>query len=237
MKDSDTPGGRPRPKELLGPRPAQLKVRTGSFKLRKPPAGPSRPPQHQPQQQPRPPVIIYTVSPKVIHTDPANFMTLVQRLTGSKSKSASSSTGRSSSWGDSTGANISPAARFASIEKTRVSPESKKAPKVDDLMGFYDPGLEMGSRAEIPGHFPGILSPGPRFLPPISPNLFPPLMEPSSLALYHDLNAAQVQLGTSSFIATPTANSFSPSTVMFSPSSLDLLNNFLNGKDDRNLGF
>ncbi|MCD9558810.1 hypothetical protein HAX54_016430 [Datura stramonium] len=34
------------------------------------------------QQQPRHPVIIYTHSPKVIHTHPRDFMALVQKLTG-----------------------------------------------------------------------------------------------------------------------------------------------------------
>lgn len=33
-------------------------------------------------QKPRPPVIIYTESPKVIHAKPEEFMSLVQRLTG-----------------------------------------------------------------------------------------------------------------------------------------------------------
>ncbi|KAL2539426.1 vq domain-containing protein [Abeliophyllum distichum] len=32
--------------------------------------------------QPRQPVIIYTYSPKIIHTNPCDFMTLVQKLTG-----------------------------------------------------------------------------------------------------------------------------------------------------------
>ncbi|XP_057421916.1 VQ motif-containing protein 20-like [Lotus japonicus] len=38
-------------------------------------------PSHQ-QQQRQPPVIIYTHSPRIIHTDPRNFMELVQKLTG-----------------------------------------------------------------------------------------------------------------------------------------------------------
>ncbi|XP_071695014.1 VQ motif-containing protein 20-like [Rutidosis leptorrhynchoides] len=40
----------------------------------------TKPPQQQ--QQPRRPVIIYTHSPKVIHTHPRDFMALVQKLTG-----------------------------------------------------------------------------------------------------------------------------------------------------------
>ncbi|XP_050203257.1 VQ motif-containing protein 20 [Mercurialis annua] len=40
-------------------------------------AGPAKPPQQQ-----RHPVIIYTHSPKIIHTHPRDFMALVQKLTG-----------------------------------------------------------------------------------------------------------------------------------------------------------
>lgn len=58
-----------RRKELQGPRPAPLKVRKDSHKIRK---------AHVPPQ----PVIIYTVSPKIIHAKPNDFMSLVQRLTG-----------------------------------------------------------------------------------------------------------------------------------------------------------
>lgn len=55
---------------LQGPRPSPLGVSKGSHVIMKPPP------------QPREPVIIYTISPKVIHVEPANFMDLVQRLTG-----------------------------------------------------------------------------------------------------------------------------------------------------------
>jgi hypothetical protein len=55
---------------------AALKVCGGSHRIRKPP----RP---LPQVQYRAPVIIHTYSPKVIHTDPDDFMSLVQQLTGS----------------------------------------------------------------------------------------------------------------------------------------------------------
>ncbi|KAJ4786519.1 hypothetical protein LUZ62_037765 [Rhynchospora pubera] len=81
-------------RELQGPRPTPLKVRKDSHKIKKPPVAP---PQPQPAAAPiqhRPPVIIYAVSPKVIHTNPSEFMSLVQRLTGS---STSSATGASSS--------------------------------------------------------------------------------------------------------------------------------------------
>uniref|UniRef100_J3MPK0 VQ domain-containing protein n=1 Tax=Oryza brachyantha TaxID=4533 RepID=J3MPK0_ORYBR len=56
-------------REMQGPRPAPLKVSKDSHKIRKP-------------QQLRQPVIIYTMSPKVVHANPADFMSVVQRLTG-----------------------------------------------------------------------------------------------------------------------------------------------------------
>lgn len=53
-----------------------LKVSKESHRIRKPPLP-------LPQVQYRPPVIIHTYSPKVIHTQPDDFMSLVQKLTGS----------------------------------------------------------------------------------------------------------------------------------------------------------
>ncbi|RLN03217.1 protein MKS1-like [Panicum miliaceum] len=61
-------------RELQGARPAPLRVRRDSHKIRKPPT----------QQQVREPVIIYAVSPKVVHADPSEFMSVVQRLTGAR---------------------------------------------------------------------------------------------------------------------------------------------------------
>ncbi|CAO2205428.1 unnamed protein product [Urochloa humidicola] len=70
-------GGR----ELQGPRPAPLRVRRKDShnKIRKPPP---------PPQQVREPVIIYTVSPKVVHAQPSEFMSVVQRLTGTAAAAA-----------------------------------------------------------------------------------------------------------------------------------------------------
>ncbi|KAM0854749.1 hypothetical protein ACQ4PT_050238 [Festuca glaucescens] len=62
--------------QLQGPRPTPLRVHKDSHRIRKPPA------------QVRQPVIIYTVSPKVVHADPAEFMSVVQRLTGASSSSS-----------------------------------------------------------------------------------------------------------------------------------------------------
>ncbi|KAK9060020.1 hypothetical protein SSX86_020724 [Deinandra increscens subsp. villosa] len=58
------------PKKLLnGPKPNPLKLNQQSHTVFK-------------QQEIRKPVIIYTRSPKVIHTKPHDFMALVQKLTG-----------------------------------------------------------------------------------------------------------------------------------------------------------
>ncbi|XP_042067631.1 protein MKS1-like [Salvia splendens] len=133
----DTPnffsGRSPSPRrELQGPRPAPLKVRKDSHKIRKPHAPPL-------------PVIIYTVSPKIIHANPNDFMSLVQRLTGPNATSPS----------------CTPAARFASIERTK-SPDVRKT--ADEI--------EIDSIIRKNVQFPGILSPNPSALPQIHPNLF-----------------------------------------------------------------
>lgn len=57
-------------------RNSPLKVSKDSQRIRKPPLP-------LPQVQYRPPVIIHTYSPKVLHTEPGDFMSLVQKLTGS----------------------------------------------------------------------------------------------------------------------------------------------------------
>jgi len=62
-------------------RPSPLTINKNSHKIKKPPLGP--------QTQIHQPVIIYTISPKIIHTTPSEFMSLVQSLTGSSSSSSS----------------------------------------------------------------------------------------------------------------------------------------------------
>lgn len=61
---------------MVPPPPPLLKVAKDSHRIRKP-AMPL------PQVQYRPPIIIHTYSPKVIHTKPDDFISLVQKLTGS----------------------------------------------------------------------------------------------------------------------------------------------------------
>ncbi|KAI3807499.1 hypothetical protein L1987_23429 [Smallanthus sonchifolius] len=175
MDSPDFPTGKS-PRSLQGPRPAPLRVHKDSHKIRKPPVAPA--PHHHQQQlsqlhhQHRPPVIIYTVSPKVIHTNPNEFMTLVQRLTG---PSAPSPVGSSFSAFQDDGGAVSPAARFASIENAAKSPEGRKPLPTGDLATLE--GVEISN-------FPGILSPAPGSLPPIPPNFFSPLTND----FFHDLS-------------------------------------------------
>ncbi|XAR73201.1 hypothetical protein NMG60_11007098 [Bertholletia excelsa] len=195
-------GGRPSPtrKQLQGARPPQLKVRKESHVIQKPPVAP--PPRHPPQ----PPVadnrnrnhetiIIYAVSPRVIHTTVADFLPVVQRLTGLSSVSAS---------GD-----LSPAARLASIERT--SPKERElAARNDDLLTDLVEGVELGQ-------IPGILSPAPTTLPPISAEIF-------SVAPDPDPNYT---MAANMFMPSP-SSLFSSPLPMFSPSptTVDLFNLF-----------
>ncbi|KAL4273068.1 hypothetical protein GQ457_13G010590 [Hibiscus cannabinus] len=192
-------------KELQGPRPTPLKVRKDSHKIRKPPLAPQLS-QQQPPPQIRPPVIIYTVSPKVIHTNPSDFMNLVQRLTGSTSSS-----------NDASSSAISPAARFATIEKTKT-PEGRKQQAKEESFEAVQ-GIEMNERANL---FPGILSPGPNSLPPVSPIFFSPPSDPNAVGFFHDLSPFQ-----RNFME---GFNISPNYLLPSPTTpyTELFNNFFN---------
>ncbi|XP_039065541.1 nuclear speckle RNA-binding protein B-like isoform X2 [Hibiscus syriacus] len=219
MDSSGFPTSRSPRKELQGTRPSPLKVRKDSYQIRKPPLAP-QPVHHQqpPPQQIRPPVIIYTVSPKVIHTNPSDFMNLVQRLTGSTSSSNDTNSGV-----------ISPAARFATIEKTKPPAEGKKQQIHEENYGFVE-GIEMNPGVERTSFLPGILSPGPTSLPRISPSFFSPPSDPYSIGFFHDLSPAlhgNRNFIEGSFMPSPSSFNISP---YFIPSpttpSIDLFNNF-----------
>lgn len=158
-------GGR----ELQGPRPAPLKVRKDSHKIRKPPQQQSAPAPAPPVQV-RQPVIIYTVSPKVVHANPSEFMSVVQRLTGARTAaSASLQTAPPPTpvqptptlpfpfqvqAGPHEGAlQLSPAARLAAIEQARS---------------------HGGDAAAGLPPLPSILSPVPGLLPAIPASFFSP---------------------------------------------------------------
>lgn len=251
------PTGRSPKRELQGPRPTPLRIHKDSHKIKKPPlAPPQLQQQQQYQQQPRQPIIIYTVSPKVIHTTPGDFMNLVQRLTGSSSSSSLSSSSLSSSntdpfnpfHGDGT---ISPAARYATVEKA-MSPLGRRQQQqlqhqqqhqlvlpittiassndvISDMEGIeqvqlMNHGVERGNTM-----FQGILSPGPASLSPIPANFFsPPSSDPNMFSnLLQDFSPAL--LSSRNFME-PGANFFLPSPSNFvSPQtpSIDLFNYFL----------
>ncbi|GFY94197.1 hypothetical protein Acr_09g0006430 [Actinidia rufa] len=194
----------PTRKQLQGPRPPQLKVRRESHAIRKPPKAPPPPPPPPPQ-----PVIIYSVSPKVIHTTVSDFMPLVQRLTGS------------SSAGD-----VSPAARLASIERT--SPTDRE--KHREILISNDDDAIMGGMVQVEGvrQIPGILSPAPATLPPISPGFFAPGAgsDPYSLSLLQDQYLISPSFHDNMFMPSPSSTLFSAPIVSPSPSSLDLFNPF-----------
>ncbi|KAG6534625.1 hypothetical protein ZIOFF_008528 [Zingiber officinale] len=72
-------------RELQGPRPPPLTVNKASRRGKKPATGGTGSCSGR-----DPVVIVYVDSPKVIHTRPQDFMSLVQRLTGKSSSSSSS---------------------------------------------------------------------------------------------------------------------------------------------------
>ncbi|KAG2716345.1 hypothetical protein I3843_03G123800 [Carya illinoinensis] len=198
--------------QLQGPRPPPLKVSKDSHKIKKPPPHPPpRAPPHAQQQQqlPQQPVIIYAVSPKVIHATVSDFMSIVQRLTGPSSSSISPSGA-----GD-----LSPAARIASIEKTSPSDrERDRAGNAAAVMGM----VEGEGVVELGQAHPGILSPAPATLAPIPDGFFSPGNEPHSFPPFHDLSP----FWHNGFTASP-SGLFSAPLISPSPSSMDLFNNFL----------
>lgn len=191
-------------RQLQGPRPTPLRVSKDSYKIKKPPLAPQpshpQPHPHPPPPAPaadRQPVIIYAVSPKVIHTTVDDFMNLVQRLTGPYSSSSPSS-----------GA-VSPAARLASIEKTSPIGREKERDMATDLMGMIE-GVEMGQNV------PGILSPAPASLPPIPPGYFSPGSDQNNPFI----------IASNMYIPSP-STLFSAPMASPSPGSYDLLRQFM----------
>ncbi|KAK9272800.1 hypothetical protein L1049_003178 [Liquidambar formosana] len=192
--------------QLQGPRPAPLSVRKDSYKIKKPPL-PAKPPL-RPAPEHKEPVIIYSVSPKVIHTEVSEFMTLVQRLTG---LSSSPGTIAGSNSGD-----FSPAARLASIEKTSPSEREKEKERAqaDDILSMVE-GVEVGQN-------PGILSPAPASLQAISAGFFSPVSDPQNLSILHDLSPFWQG---NSFMPSP--STFFSAPIVSPTLSFDLFNQFM----------
>ncbi|MQM05653.1 hypothetical protein Taro_038467 [Colocasia esculenta] len=203
--------------QLQGPRPTPLKVSKDSHKIRKPPVAPAQ--QHHPpppqQQPPRAPVIIYTVSPRVIHTEPGDFMTLVQRLTGPSPTGAAGPAAPLGSLSPGPAGPLSPAARFAAIERGCPPPNPHKPPPhaivedMADLVGF-SAALDMGN-------LPGILSPFPSALPGISPSYFsspPSAGDLGSLTFLNEMSPV-FRGGNRGFVDGPFLPS--PNNLLFTP--------------------
>lgn len=225
MDPSDFPVEKSPRRELQGPRPTPLKIRKDSYKIKKPPVVPQPSQLPPPVAQPRPPVIIYAVSPKVIHTTASDFMTLVQRLTGSSSSSTSSfSSSPSPLMSSSMGGALSPAARIATIEKARSYEGEKTTTISSDIM---DQLFDIDANVDKGSSFPGILSPVPSSLPPISPNFFSPSLDTNPLNFLHDLSpifSGNKNYIDGTFMSSPTAFL---STPINSPTlSFDLFNQF-----------
>ncbi|KAG0478590.1 hypothetical protein HPP92_013309 [Vanilla planifolia] len=135
--------------QLQGPRPSPLKLHKNSHKILKPtPASPTKLQQSPPQRR-RPPTIIYTVSPKVIHTEPSEFMSLVQRLTGwstSSSDAASSCEASLSEAVEETASHAGEGTEFASGSPCDDE-DYLLSPSVMDFMNsvnFFHPELSPG---------------------------------------------------------------------------------------------
>ncbi|XP_022740605.1 protein MKS1-like [Durio zibethinus] len=202
--DSEFPAGGTTPKRQLqiqGPRPTPLKVSKDSHKIRKPPHPPPHavaaavPAAASGDQRRREPVIIYAVSPKVIHAEESDFMSIVQRYTGLSS-------GNFSGDGD-----VSPAARLAVMEKAGLSPREK----IGDAGVMVEGGTEEGL-IRMP---PGILSPAPETLPAVpTGTFFSPASEARMMSPWHEWSP---MLHGSGFMASPSTLLSGP--LISSPSS------------------
>ncbi|ESW13004.1 hypothetical protein PHAVU_008G159700 [Phaseolus vulgaris] len=234
MNSQDIPSGRSSKRQLQGPRPSPLRVNKESHKIKKPPVVPLP---CQLPAPPRQPVIIYTVSPKVIHTTPSEFMSLVQRLTGSSSSSSSSNkvlidplNDNKDHGGDNNdlSGNLVPSttAWYAGIEMVRPSQSIKEQPsesRVDVDVGGSD--IVSDGVLERPSMFRGILSPGPALLSPIPSNFVsPPSTDPNMVSFFQDLSPvlhSNRNFMEGTFIMSSPSNFVSPRTP-----SIDLFNNF-----------
>ncbi|XP_074565621.1 protein MKS1-like [Curcuma longa] len=222
MDPSDLQPSPRRELQIQGRRPSPLSVSKDSYRIRKPPiAPPPRHPtaEHQPPPQPLPPprrdpVIIYSVSPKIIHATPSEFMTLVQRLTGPEPADPDPPSLPSP------GGALSPAARIASFERPSPRASAARSSASDLEMD----GLPAPDRQSL---FPGILTPMPAALPPISPNLFSPSFD---LSFLFELSPAFANKNpnnlSNTFLASPSNNLLSTPSVPSPGAFWDLMSQF-----------
>lgn len=134
---------------------------------------------------------------------------------------------------------MSPAARYATIEKAMTSPMGKKhvLPSEDNIISDHVEGLEiMGTHGVVErsqNMFQGILSPGPASLSPIPSNFFSPpsSSDPSMVSFLHDLSPMLhsgrnfIEGSNSAFVLPSPSSNFS--FVSPHTPNIDLFNYFL----------
>lgn len=212
------------PSILQGPRPARLKVGGPSHKIKKPPlvqgpAGNRLPQQyhHQQQAQQREPVIIYSVSPKAIHTNPDEFMSVVQRLTGVNSSPSTVATAAATGVypyspvgipSPSANQQLSPAAKLATVERAQQHTTTIRPFQLQE-----EPNWEVAPQSNMLG----VLSPNPSSLPGFSENLFPTATELNSLGFLQDMMTFNHPLMENLLFQSPTIHS--PNWDVFSAPS------------------
>ncbi|CAO2831053.1 unnamed protein product [Amaranthus hypochondriacus] len=219
-----------RENQIQGQRPSPIKINIDSHKTKKPPIAPKNP--NQPQFQPtiNQPIIIYSVSPKPIMVDASNFRSIVQHLTGRDSTASESSFAGE--------VPVSPAARFASIERTSPGARERreKGLNPDDILDMMkikgeeaDKKIEENDGFLDLGQFPGILSPAPANLPMSFSTMFSPANENQlGFGFGGGMNDLNPFLSNTSFLPSPSALFFNAPLVSPSPSSpfSDLFNIF-----------
>ncbi|KNA03600.1 hypothetical protein SOVF_207580 [Spinacia oleracea] len=214
--------------QIQGPRPSPLKINKDSHKIRKPPVAPKPPVPAPVPATGNQPVIIYSVSPKPIFVEASNFRSIVQHLTGRESTASESSVSGE--------VPVSPAARFASIERTSPSERDRRERRGDDVSEMMTM-MMMGGGGEGGGErndgfdvldmsqFPGILSPAPANLPGISAGMFSPVAEGFGFGMNELLMSPF--MSNISFLPSPSSLFFSNAPIVSpSPSSFGELFNF-----------
>ncbi|CAO2827716.1 unnamed protein product [Amaranthus hypochondriacus] len=213
--------------QIQGPRPSPLRINKESHKItKKPPIAPKNPNQSQLQHTTNQPIIIYSVSPKPIFVEASNFRSIVQYLTGKDSTASESSFSGE--------VPVSPAARFASIERTSPGTRDRKENLLIgddflDMMMFGEEGSQKKNE-EIDNFvdmslIPGILTPAPANLPAIPSTMFSPATENQ---FGFGLGELMMSPFYSSFLPSPSAL-FSSNVPIVSPSPssfCDLFNSF-----------
>ncbi|XP_010925215.3 uncharacterized protein [Elaeis guineensis] len=141
--------------ELQGPRPAHLMIRNETRRIRKPA---------------RNPVIIYVVSPKIIHAEASEFMALVQRLTGlpaSRPCGESSATHHQSTPGSTRPFPVRVKARVLTHDPVSPNPMHDSSPPSSFGVGARKVAGSLQASQSYSGPGPGL--PSPNYVPS-SPN-------------------------------------------------------------------